>query len=92
MLTVYRFTADWCGPCKIMAPTIERLMEEYNVSESEVEIVNLDADLDENRAVAQKYGVRSIPTLVFEKDGAEVDRTVGVKSYDDLKKRIQQHK
>ena len=92
MLTVYRFTADWCGPCKMMAPTIEKLMEEYNVQGSEVEIVNLDADLDDTRPLATKYSVRSIPTLVFEKDGEEVDRTVGVKTYDDLNERIKRHK
>jgi thioredoxin 1 len=92
MLTVYRFTADWCGPCKIMAPTVEQLMKEYNVKDSEVEIVNLDADLEDNRALAAKYNVRSIPTLIFEKDGAEVDRTVGVKTYDELNERIKSHK
>jgi thioredoxin 1 len=91
MLTVYRFTAEWCGPCKMMAPTVEQLMKEYNVKDSEVEIVNLDADLDENRELAVKYNVRSIPTLVFEKDGSEVDRTVGVKTYDELNKKIKLH-
>lgn len=75
-----------------MAPTVEQLMKEYNVKDSEVEIVNLDADLEENRALAAKHNVRSIPTLVFEKNGAEVDRTVGVKSYDELNDTIKKHK
>lgn len=92
MLKVYRFTAEWCGPCKMMAPTIERLINEYNTEESGVEIVSIDIEADGNRELAAKYGVRSIPTLVFEKDGAEVDRTTGLKQYAELNEKIQKHK
>jgi len=92
MLKVYRFTAEWCGPCKMMAPTIERLIDEHNVDGSEVQILSLDVDDLENKELAAKHGVRSIPTLVFEKDGAEVTRTIGNRKYDEISKLILAHK
>jgi thioredoxin 1 len=92
MLKVYRFTAEWCGPCKMMTPTVERLVTEYNAEGSGVEVVSIDVDADDNRELAAKYGVKSIPTLVFEKDGAEVDRTTGLKQYNELNEKIQAHK
>jgi thioredoxin 1 len=92
MLTVYRFTADWCGPCKMMAPTVQRLMEEYNGTSNDVEIKSLDIDADDNKSTAAEYNVRSIPTLIFEKDGTEVARTVGAKQYEELKELILKHK
>ena len=87
MLTVYRFTADWCGPCKVLAPTLEKIANEYKDQTVEIRTVNVD----ENQELTQKYGVRSIPTLVFEKAGQEVDRTVGNQKYEDIVSRIKQY-
>jgi thioredoxin 1 len=87
MVTIYRFTADWCGPCKVMGPTIERIGEEYRDKGVNVKKINVD----DNQELVAQYGVRSIPTLVFEKDGKEVDRTVGNQSYDEIVSRIKQH-
>ena len=67
------FYADWCGPCKMMAPVIEELAEELpNAAVGKVNV-------DENPELARKFKIYSIPTLVIIKNGAEVERAVGVK-------------
>ncbi len=67
------FWAGWCGPCKMLAPTIEALGEQY-----EGKAIVGKIDVDEEQELAIRYGVMSIPTVIFFKDGAEVDRKVGV--------------
>jgi thioredoxin 1 len=74
MITVKRFTAAWCGPCKQLAPVIEQLQRE--MSSVNFETIDVDASPD----LAVKYGVRSVPTLVFEKGGQEVKRTLGAQT------------
>ena len=66
------FYADWCGPCKMIAPLVEELAKDY---EGKAKVVKLN--VDESMDSAQKYGVMSIPTLIFFKDGKEVDRVTG---------------
>lgn len=66
------FFAEWCGPCKMIAPIVEELAEEYD-GKALVVKMNVDESMD----TAQTYGIMSIPTLVFFKDGQEVDRSVG---------------
>ena len=67
------FNATWCGPCKMLAPTIEKMVGEY---EGKAKVVALD--IDENGEIAAKYGVMSIPTLIVFKGGEEVNRSVGL--------------
>ncbi len=67
------FWADWCGPCVMLAPTIEELANEY---EGKAIIAKLD--VQENSSVPAQFGVRNIPTLLFFKDGKLVDKQVGV--------------
>ncbi len=67
------FWATWCGPCRTIAPTIEKLAADY---EGRAKIVKLD--VDNNPQTAMKYGIRSIPSLLFFKDGRPVDQMVGV--------------
>lgn len=67
------FWASWCGPCKMVAPVIEDLAQKY-----EGRAVVAKVDVDENQGLAAKYGVMSIPTVIFFKDGKEIDRKVGV--------------
>ena len=67
------FWATWCGPCRTIAPTIEELASEYD---GKARVVKLD--VDSNPATAAKYGIRSIPSLIFFKDGRPVDQMVGV--------------
>jgi thioredoxin 1 len=66
------FFAEWCGPCKQLTPIVEELAGEW---EGKVKIVKLN--VDDSQETAQKFGVMSIPTLVFLKDGEEVDRVTG---------------
>ncbi len=75
------FYADWCGPCKMISPIIEQLATEYD---GKAEITKLN--VDENNSIAAKYGVMSIPTLVFFKDGKEVKRVVGARPKAELSK------
>lgn len=66
------FWAVWCAPCKMIAPAIEELAQEY---EGKVKVGKLD--VDHNHGVAIRYGIRSIPTLLIFKDGKVVDQIVG---------------
>ncbi|RMF61465.1 MAG: thioredoxin [Calditrichaeota bacterium] len=66
------FWAVWCGPCKMIAPTIEELANEY---EGKIKVAKLDVDHNQN--VAIRYGIRSIPTLLIFKDGKVVDQLIG---------------
>ncbi|HBU21324.1 TPA: thioredoxin, partial [Candidatus Beckwithbacteria bacterium] len=66
------FYADWCGPCKISGPIIDKLADEY-----QGKLTFGKVNVDENQATSQKYGVMSIPTVVVLKDGQEVDRMIG---------------
>ncbi|MBU0982183.1 thioredoxin [Patescibacteria group bacterium] len=67
------FFAEWCGPCRALAPLIDELTGEF---EGKVKIGKMD--VDSNPDTAQSFGIMSIPTLVFFKDGKEVDRVSGV--------------
>jgi len=81
------FYADWCGPCKIIAPIIEELAAEY---EGKVKIGKINVDEEQNSS--KKYKVMSIPTLIFFKDGEQVDKLVGVSSKDQLVEKLESFK
>lgn len=72
-LLMVDFWADWCGPCKMLAPVIEGLGDEY-----EGKAIVGKINVDEEQELAIRYGVMSIPTVIFFKDGEEVARKVGV--------------
>ena len=76
------FWADWCAPCKMVAPLIDELAEEYDGK-----IKFTKVDVDDNPQTAMQYGIRSIPTLLVFKGGAPVDQVVGVVPKAALKKR-----
>lgn len=72
-LTMIDFWAAWCGPCRIIAPTVEKLADEY--ADRGLRVGKLD--VDENPSTAARFGVRSIPTVLFFRNGEVVDRLVG---------------
>lgn len=72
-LLMVDFWADWCGPCKMLAPLVENLDKEY---EGRVTVGKVNVDDEQELAI--RYGVMSIPTVIFFKDGKEIDRKVGV--------------
>ena len=79
------FFADWCGPCKMMAPVVEQLAEEL---EGKAKVGKLN--IDENMDIAEKYRVMNIPTFLIFKDGQEKERIVGAVSKNELKNKLEQ--
>ena len=77
------FWAEWCGPCKMIAPAVHDLALEY---EGKLNVGKLDVDSDPD--IAARYGIRSIPALIFFKDGQPVDQVVGAQSKPALKRKI----
>ncbi len=66
------FWAAWCGPCRMIAPLVDELHEEYKDK-----AIIAKVDVDSNQEIAMKYGVRNIPTILFLKNGEVVDKSVG---------------
>ncbi|HKS07022.1 MAG TPA: thioredoxin [Gemmatimonadaceae bacterium] len=85
-LTVVDFWATWCGPCRMIAPILEQLVDEYA---GKAHIAKLDVDA--NPRAAARYGVRSIPTLLFFKDGKLVDQVIGAVPKAAIEAKMQQH-
>ena len=71
-LMMVDFWADWCGPCRMLGPVIEKLADQYP------DVVVGKVNVDDEQELAMRYGVMSIPTVIFFKDGKEIDRKVGV--------------
>ena len=78
-VTLIDFWAEWCGPCRMIAPAIDELAAEY---EGKANVGKVD--VDSAASLAQEFSVSSIPTLLIMKDGAEVNRFIGVTSKSDL--------
>jgi thioredoxin 1 len=74
MVKVKKFYATWCGPCKVLTPLMENVKSKFNNVNFE------DIDIEVQYEIAQKYYVRSVPTVIIEKDGEEVQRFTGVQS------------
>ena len=77
------FWAEWCGPCKMVAPVLEELAEEYSG-----QIKFTKVDVDTNHKTAVDYGIRSIPTLLVFKGGKPVDQLIGAVPRAEIKKRL----
>ncbi len=80
------FWAEWCGPCRLMAPVLDRIAERYK-GKARVGKV----DVDSNQALAARYAVLSIPTLCLFKDGQVVEQVVGATSEENLARLIDRH-
>jgi len=66
------FWAEWCGPCRMIGPIVKEMADDY-----EGKAIMVKVDVDSNPGVAQRFGIRNIPTLLFFKEGQNVDKQVG---------------
>ena len=71
--------ATWCGPCRMLSPTVDDIAQEY-----EGRVAVGKCNVDDNEEIAEKFGVRSIPTLLYFKDGQLVEKSVGLVSKQDI--------
>ena len=85
-LTVVDFWATWCGPCRMIAPILDQLADEY---QGKVRVAKLDVDA--NQRTAMRFNVRSIPALLFFKDGKLVDQVIGAVPKTALAAKFAQH-
>jgi len=81
------FWAPWCGPCQIQGPIIEELVKDME-NKTDIKIAKLN--VDEAKTTAQRFNIRSIPTLMFFKNGQPVDQFLGVNQKEGLKKKLEE--
>jgi|TARA_R110002020_G_scaffold16620_1_gene58699 thioredoxin 1 len=79
------FWAEWCGPCKMIAPTLEKLSQEYSGK-----ILVAKVDIDANPDLTEKFNIRSIPTLLFMQAGSPIEMMVGAVNQEALEDKIKQ--
>jgi thioredoxin 1 len=80
------FWAEWCGPCRALAPIVETVAKEYAGAARVVKL-----NVDDNPSVAQRYGIQAIPTLILFREGKEKERIIGVASNDAIARMIKEH-
>ena len=80
------FWAPWCGPCRMVAPVLEKLQEEMGEKASIVKL-----NVDENPDIARQYGISSIPTMIVFKNGNHVDTVIGASTSDKYKSLLEKH-
>lgn len=82
--TLVDFYADWCGPCKMLTPVLEEV-----ATELKGKVVVAKLDIDKSQALASKFQVTSVPTLILFKDGAEAGRLVGLRDAEAIKEFVE---
>mgnify|MGYP002478637035 CR=1 FL=1 len=86
-IVVVKFGAEWCSPCRIIKPLLGDISKEFD----KTDIIFGDVNIDENSEISSRFGIRSIPTVMFFKNGELVDKVVGLHSKDDYLGKINQH-
>ena len=81
---VIDFSAEWCGPCRKMAPIVEQLAQKYDGK-----VIIGSCNVDENEELASKFGVRSIPAIFFVKDGQPIDKIIGAVPASAVEEKVQ---
>ncbi|MFM2305208.1 MAG: hypothetical protein RLZZ135_2621 [Cyanobacteriota bacterium] len=85
-LLIVDCTATWCGPCRLVAPLIDKLADDFS---DRAKIMKLDVDT--NKPIAQRFGLKSIPAVMFFKQGELVETIVGVKPYEEFSGTLEKH-
>ncbi len=80
------FWAEWCGPCRMLAPTVETVAEKYAKSARVVKL-----NVDNSPSIAQRYSIQAIPTLILFQDGEEKERLIGVVSAEEIARAIERY-
>jgi thioredoxin 1 len=80
------FWAEWCGPCRMLAPTIEALADRYSETSAVVKL-----NVDDNPSTAAAYGIKGIPTLILFSEGKEVERVIGAASKEVISRMIERY-
>lgn len=80
------FWAEWCAPCRMLAPTIDAVAEQFSETAGVVKL-----NVDDNTATAQRFGIKGIPTLILFNEGREVERVVGATSKESISRMIEKH-
>jgi thioredoxin 1 len=80
------FWAEWCGPCRMLAPTVEAIAEQYSETAAVVKL-----NVDDNPTTAEAYGIRGIPTLILFSGGKEVERVIGATSKESISRMIEKY-
>lgn len=86
-LAVVDFWAEWCGPCRIVGPIVDELAREY----ADKGVVVAKLDVDQSPTVANRFGIRSIPSILFFKDGEHVDTVIGAVPKPHLERKLLEH-